>query len=134
MSVMLWTLHLLKFFDVFTLKTKVAFCHLYSNAKQCLLETELHTIFTVDGNVDNQNFLYISVYMVIIFLELCCSRILVDTGDAGFPEYISHLKSALSRFSVSLQEIVVTHWHPDHVGGVDDICRALSQSMFKVIS
>ncbi|KAK7091569.1 endoribonuclease LACTB2-like [Littorina saxatilis] len=54
-------------------------------------------------------------------------RILVDTGDSGIPQYISQLKSALEQFSVSLQEIVITHWHPDHVGGVDDICHAFGQ-------
>ncbi|XP_076457109.1 endoribonuclease LACTB2-like [Babylonia areolata] len=56
-------------------------------------------------------------------------RILVDAGDPGVPEYIAQLKSTLDKFSVSLQEIVVTHWHPDHVGGVDDICQSVSQKL-----
>ncbi|XP_025090173.1 endoribonuclease LACTB2-like isoform X2 [Pomacea canaliculata] len=54
-------------------------------------------------------------------------RILVDTGDSGIMEYIKELKAALEKFAVSLQEIIVTHWHPDHVGGVDDICSSFNE-------
>ncbi|CAG5133163.1 unnamed protein product [Candidula unifasciata] len=52
-------------------------------------------------------------------------RILIDTGDPDVPEYLDLLKSSLTKHGVDIQEIIVTHWHHDHVGGVDGICRTL---------
>ena len=59
------------------------------------------------------------------YLPYCvsCSRILIDTGSGGSSEYVTHLKEVLSNNESSIQEILVTHWHPDHVGGIPDVLK-----------
>jgi glyoxylase-like metal-dependent hydrolase (beta-lactamase superfamily II) len=44
-------------------------------------------------------------------------RILVDTGQ-GVPAYLGVLERALARAGCRIQEIALTHGHPDHLGGV----------------
>jgi glyoxylase-like metal-dependent hydrolase (beta-lactamase superfamily II) len=49
-------------------------------------------------------------------------RILLDTGS-GLPEYLPVLDAALERAGCRIQEIVLTHGHPDHIGGAADVIR-----------
>lgn len=52
-------------------------------------------------------------------------KLLVDTGEPCNPDYIKHLLEALQRYECSIQEIIVTHKHLDHTGGIADIQREI---------
>lgn len=56
-------------------------------------------------------------------------RVLIDTGEPSIPEYIQNLKKALNQSEASIQEILVTHWHHDHVGGVPDILENINTDL-----
>jgi len=53
-------------------------------------------------------------------------RILVDTGG-GEQEYLRLLKEILNEQHLKIQEIIVTHWHKDHVGGIPGIFSQVLQ-------
>ena len=37
------------------------------------------------------------------------------------PEYITHLKNVLVDERILIDNIIVSHWHHDHIGGVLDV-------------
>jgi ribonuclease/clavin/mitogillin len=47
-------------------------------------------------------------------------RILLDPGQ-GLPAYLPVLEQALETADCEIQEIVLTHGHPDHIGGVASV-------------
>ncbi len=54
---------------------------------------------------------------------------LVDTGDPEIPEYIANLKDALLKYKCGIQEILITHWHIDHVGGIAGVYKNIPNGM-----
>ncbi|CAK1549640.1 unnamed protein product [Leptosia nina] len=55
------------------------------------------------------------------------NRILLDTGDKDIPEYQKHLSDVVSSEQVNIEHIVVTHWHHDHIGGVENIFGTIAK-------
>jgi glyoxylase-like metal-dependent hydrolase (beta-lactamase superfamily II) len=49
-------------------------------------------------------------------------RILIDAGDPDKPDYVKLLNDTLKDLKASLSHILVTHWHNDHIGGVEGVC------------
>ncbi|KAL3989792.1 Metallo-beta-lactamase family protein [Acanthocheilonema viteae] len=48
-------------------------------------------------------------------------KILIDCGDSGVKQYIDYLRKALGNNRI--KSIICTHWHNDHVGGIPDIFK-----------
>lgn len=53
------------------------------------------------------------------------NRILLDAGDANVGDYISHLKRVIVDERILINDIIISHWHHDHLGGVDDVLDAI---------
>ncbi|KAI6661100.1 Beta-lactamase-like protein 2 [Oopsacas minuta] len=48
-------------------------------------------------------------------------RLLIDTGSPDIAEYQSILRGVLEQTGISIERILLTHWHRDHVGGLRDV-------------
>lgn len=59
-------------------------------------------------------------------------RLLIDTGDVNIPKYIDSLKCLLQKENTTIGAILVTHWHPDHIGGVEDVMKLVNKDECKV--
>lgn len=54
-------------------------------------------------------------------------RILIDTGDEGVPEYVNNLRRVLDEEKATISTVILTHWHHDHVGGVENVMKLSKQ-------
>ncbi|XP_055693507.1 beta-lactamase-like protein 2 homolog [Lutzomyia longipalpis] len=48
-------------------------------------------------------------------------RLLLDAGEPDKPKFIEHLRQVLKDENVAIENILITHWHNDHIGGVKDV-------------
>ena len=57
---------------------------------------------------------------------------MLDTGDGLQPEYISNLIESLSFNKITIKEIILSHWHHDHVGGTTQILKNVEVNQLKI--
>uniref|UniRef100_A0A7E4W6N3 Beta-lactamase-like protein 2 homolog n=1 Tax=Panagrellus redivivus TaxID=6233 RepID=A0A7E4W6N3_PANRE len=55
-------------------------------------------------------------------------KILIDAGEPNIESYIETLKKALSDGS-TIDGIIATHWHGDHVGGIPDVLKLIGKEV-----
>ncbi|CAG9784641.1 unnamed protein product [Diatraea saccharalis] len=60
------------------------------------------------------------------------NRILIDTGDKDVNEYQQNLAKVVQSEQINIEHIVVTHWHHDHIGGVENIYGTIASKHPKV--
>ena len=60
------------------------------------------------------------------------SAVPCKTKEEILTEYVNLLSKELDNQNCSLQEILITHWHPDHTGGVQSIFAHLTKQPIQV--
>ncbi|CAG9567482.1 unnamed protein product [Danaus chrysippus] len=56
------------------------------------------------------------------------NRILLDTGDKNVGEYQKHLSDVVNSEQLNIEHIVLTHWHHDHIGGVENLYGSIAKA------
>lgn len=57
------------------------------------------------------------------------TRLLIDTGE-GRPDYIQTLLQSLTSLNISLEGVLLTHYHMDHIGGAPDLNKNFPKLKF----
>ncbi|XP_047544525.1 beta-lactamase-like protein 2 homolog [Vanessa atalanta] len=55
------------------------------------------------------------------------NRILLDTGDRDVQDYQKNLAEVVKAEQINIEHIVVTHWHHDHIGGVENLYGTIAK-------
>lgn len=61
------------------------------------------------------------------------SRILIDTGEKNVPEYQKQLAEVVQSEQANIEHIVITHWHKDHIGGVEDLYGKIASKFILLV-
>lgn len=71
--------------------------------------------------------------MIWCLISSIIRRILLDTsGGPTIGEYVELLAKELKNRDCSLQEILISHWHEDHTGGVQSIFKSITNGPIRV--
>ena len=61
-------------------------------------------------------------------------RILIDTGEPNRADYLELLRTTLAQVKTTISEILITHWHLDHCGGVHGVRDMLKGACVEYLS
>ncbi|XP_012276030.1 endoribonuclease LACTB2 [Orussus abietinus] len=54
-------------------------------------------------------------------------RVLIDSGDEDTaPQYTKLLEDVLEKEKATIEHLIVTHWHHDHIGGIEPVQKLLA--------
>ena len=53
-----------------------------------------------------------------IYCNIYFRRLLIDTGDGQQAEFFLNLKKSINFDKFAITDVILTHWHHDHIGGV----------------
>lgn len=59
-------------------------------------------------------------------------KILVDTGEKENAQFLVNLRKTLNETGCNIQEVLITHWHHDHTGGIQGIHKDVVKGPLKV--
>lgn len=59
-----------------------------------------------------------------------CRRILIDTGEADRRDYCVLLSETLERLGARISKVVITHWHHDHLGGLEGVIQHVCKGTY----
>jgi ribonuclease/clavin/mitogillin len=60
-------------------------------------------------------------YSLLLLSNFVFRRLLLDTSEPNKKDYIDLLEQVLKEESASISDIIISHWHDDHIGGLEDI-------------
>ena len=59
-----------------------------------------------------------SIILLYSDCNICFRRLLIDTGDGQQAEFFLNLKKSINFDKFAITDVILTHWHHDHIGGV----------------
>ena len=60
------------------------------------------------------------------------SRLLIDTGEADREDYSTLLLDTLQSLTARVTQIVITHWHHDHLGGLPNVLKTVCKGRITI--